>query len=193
MRPTKNACRAGGTDEAGFTLVETAVALVITTVVVAAGYASYQFATRLVADWKQSALLENAAHRIVRDISTQMRTATDFLPANKSTSDTGNGYRLLFKQKEGGGRESTVRYVLNGTSLKRNGQSMHASSVSVLRMELTSLKPNQQAEQGCFKGGGASNTSDAASRLVRLYLEIATRGDTLGICTAIHPRGPTPW
>jgi len=192
MTSTDTDCRPRSTREAGYTLVETALALVITTVVVAAGYASYQFAHRLVADWKQGVMLENAAHRILRDISTQVRTATILSYANQSFGDMKNGYRLVFKQKEGG-RESTVTYDLNDTSLKRNGHSMHASSVSVLRMKLTSLTLYGRVERVCLNERSTSTTSGTASRLVRLRLDVATRGDTIRICTAIHPRESTSW
>jgi len=190
------------TGEGGYTLVETAIALVIATLVVAAGYASYVFMQRIIADWQHGVLVENAAHRIVRDVTRQIRRS-EALPA------TSRGVLELKPNAR------TMRYRLRDQVLIRNGRPMHAAAVRVLAFEVSTFDggkhdgPHTPPACGLSAGPDASAVASGdppdeavrsenhdlarATRRVHLRLRLAARRDTIDVCTAVQPRQSSSW
>jgi len=184
--------------DAGYTLVETAIALVITTIVVAAGYSSYVFMQRIVTDWQHAILVENAAHRIVRDVTRQIRRS-------ETPPTTSRG--VLQLEPDAG----MMRYRLRGQELVRDGRRLHASAVRVLAFEVNTHdgqglspacdfpirreEPSVDAglpleKKASSKPKGRATTT---ARLVYVRLRLAARRDTIDVCTAIQPRQPSSW
>lgn len=183
--------------EAGYTLVETAIALVITTIVVSAGYSSYIFMQRIVADWQNAVWVENAAHRIIREVTRQLRQ-TEMTPA------TSRGILELTHETQ------TVRYRLHGRALTRNDRPMHAPAVDVLVFEVTmddgrGMSPacassirRESTSSGMISPKAANSSprrssAPSAARLVQIRLRLAARRDTMEVCTAVRPRPPSSW
>jgi len=200
------------TGEGGYTLVETAIALVIATLVVAAGYASYVFMQRIIADWQHGVLVENAAHRIVRDVTRQIRRSE----ASPATS------RGVLELKPNAGM---MRYRLRDQALIRNGRPMHTAAVRVLAFEVSTFDgrtfegstppgrthdgPHTPPACGLSAGPDASAVASGdppdeavrsenhdlarATRQVHLRLRLAARRDTIDVCTAVQPRQSSSW
>lgn len=184
--------------DAGYTLVETSVALVIATIVVAAGYSSYIFMQRIVADWQHAILVENATHRIVRDVTRQIRRS-------ETPPTTSRG--VLQLEPDAG----TMRYRLRGQELVRDGRPMHAPAVRVLAFEVrthdgqdltpacdfASRREEPSVDAGLRLQKNASSEPEdpatTAARRVQVRLRLATRRDTIEVCTSVRPRQPNSW
>jgi Tfp pilus assembly protein PilE len=176
--------------QAGFTIVEAMIALLLTSLVVGLVYSSFRFFSRAMSRWERRMALENTVHTVVRDLTRVAYRAVEIRRAEGRWSFVG--------------RRGTTTYRHRATTLRRNGRAVNEPPVEVIGFSLALTQagaapgrtPSGRAGSTAF-GGGADPGKTApvrpSGRYLELHLRAATRADTLAIDTGVYLRQPEAW
>ena len=165
-------------EEAGYTLVELVVGLLVTLVLGSVLFAVHLSTTKHVEPWRREVTLETYAHLITQRLAADVAHAEQLF-------DEGNGrWRLTYRS----GRR--LIYRLDAGTLTRDGAAMHPPTLDVASLQ---LEPSH-AETHYARPRRAAPLDDARSLMhVRLHLAVASRERTLEIVTTAALRQPRPW
>jgi len=238
--------------DGGYTLAEIAVAMTIAGIVLAGAYATYAFVSSRIAAWQQQTAIENAAHRTLRELSSDIRSSVKLRAGP-------NDLRITLPASSVFNEPPVFLYTRSPAPshrLLRNGVPLHDPSVSTLCLDVrarpaessdnefssTSRVLGQSAQDRsrwthpsggdrldaghatgglptgmrCARAGAQDDAyawgrrrdgeteretegqaeGDAAEGRRPLYdimLHLATRQDTVRVCTSVRPRSPETW
>lgn len=155
-------------EEAGYTLAELNVAVLLALLVSGFFFSAYLFASRGIERWQARLGLENTLHLSLRRVVADVRRARTlaFLP--------GGGVRL-----EGPAGDAVI-YRLAPDGLRRNGRRMHPEDLVLRTFTLIPLAETPAADP--FSPAG-----------VEVHLGFERRGVIRSARTFVTRRGPPPW
>ncbi len=110
--------------EAGYTLVETVVAMALLALVVGVTSVAYLFGARQVELWRERLALTNTIHTVSQQIATDLRRSDGWSP---------NGDSVLVLQESAAG---TITYAMRDHVLYRNGHPMHGGDVRAMPLRV---------------------------------------------------------
>jgi hypothetical protein len=170
--------------EAGYTLVETSLAIALGAIVLGLVVSAYLFGIDAITRWERSLQIENAAHLAGRRLAADVRAA-----ARAEIRED----RLLLHQPE-----ETVLYQWGGDTLRRNGALLHPESYRCLgvTVEMEANPLEEPSVEGTVAPPGAPGPLlRIAYTLVDATLVEATPADAPPVDSALvgsTPVGSTP-
>ena len=123
----RSACRH---TQAGFTLVELSITMLLMTLLVGMLFSVYTFLNRQFTLWQERVHLQSQVHVLMQRISRDLQAATLVEP------DSVQAWTIAF------GEAPTVRYVYVDSVLQRNGRGMHAEELRVISFGITRMAPS---------------------------------------------------
>lgn len=173
------------TGEAGFTLVELSVGMLVAGLVLSLALAVYPRAQRHVSVWREAVTADDALHLVLRRVSTDLQdtAALEIVSgpaAGFPRADT--AYVLL----RADGRR--LVYAFADSALYRDGHPMHAAAV---RVTAFALHPSRSDTRHAPLPG--TEEAGRPPLLVRAVVTLRTRHHRRTAASAVAPRTARPW
>lgn len=171
--------------EAGFTVVEAMIALLLSSLVVGMGYASYTFLSRMVVQWNDRMEVENTVHRIARDVTRRAHRADEVRVEQAGWTFVADGHTTTYQYAE--------------DLLRRNGRPAHDERIDVVAFSIEILEPqaarvaDEPESKPVLSQGEERPAVTGSQRHLRLRVTGATQTDTLTLRTAVYLRQPETW
>lgn len=183
--PTPRSSWARPFGEAGFTVVQAVIALLLSSLVVGLGYASYTFLSRMVVQWNDRVAVENTVHRIARDVTRRAHRAEEVRVEQAGWTFVADGRTTAYQHEE--------------DLLRRNGRPAHDERIDVVAFSIEVLEPqaprssDERESEPLMSEGQDRRAVTGAQRHLRLRVTGATQTDTLTLRTAVYLRQPEMW
>ncbi|MDX1548406.1 MAG: prepilin-type N-terminal cleavage/methylation domain-containing protein [Rhodothermales bacterium] len=178
IAPPEPFAAASGTDEAGYTLVELVVALLLAGVLASVLFSAHLAMLRWVEPWRRGVALENDAHLITR------RLAADLAHAEQFFDDGAGRWRLTYRS----GR--SVAYRHEDGRLTRNGHPMHSAPVRITSVRFA---PSKAETRYALRRRDTTLEDERSLMQITLYIAATSNERTLAVTTTVALRQHRPW
>ena len=143
--------------ERGYTLVEVAVAIGVSFIVVGLVYSTYLMASRLTEQWHDGLRLDNALHQ------TGVQFTRDVYRARSIAHPDAHTLRLVTTQRNSTQRDTTVYHWSTDDGLRRNGRSLLSGTLPIEQVAFSVTERTTDITDG--RGTGVAQVSLILTRL----------------------------
>ena len=143
--------------ERGYTLVEVAVAIGVSFIVVGLVYSTYLMASRLTEQWHDGLRLDNALHQ------TGVQFTRDVYRARSIAHPDAHTLRLVTTQRNSTQRDTTVYHWSTDDGLRRNGRSLLSGTLPIEQVAFSVTERTTDITDG--RGTGVAQVSLTLTRL----------------------------
>ncbi len=167
--------------EKGFTSVELAIALLISSIIIGFIYTVYHFSLSYSKKWKQKIELENNAFLCMNQLTADIKEGMDIFRSR---------YNQVFIQK----LEGNIHYCFTVDSIVRNSFRINSESCTLdtLSLAVQILKTenswDEESFEYSFERNEDNDTTFYASDVITISMHLSNGTKSMGLQTSVNPR-----